>query len=131
MNPSFSLADFQHLKDSQPMRKQDLLSLTLWFSWAQFWNQWTKNSYNQLKFGVIPIFYPCRAMGQPWVGYWMRSLFFNLENFVVNDIYRRNCWFNILKEYFIRNIWSRFNYIHECLYFIKFFFTEIKQSHIF
>ena len=25
-------------------KKQDLFSLTLWFIWAQFWNQWTKYS---------------------------------------------------------------------------------------
>ena len=66
MNPDFSLADFQHLKDYQPMRKQDLFSPTLWFIWAQFWNQWTQNSLDQLKFWVMPTFYPRRPRGQPW-----------------------------------------------------------------
>ena len=63
-----SFADSQILEDSQPMRKQDLFSPTLWLIWAQIWNQWTKFSQDQLKFWVIPTFYPCRPSGQPWAG---------------------------------------------------------------
>ena len=69
MNPGFSVADSQCLEDSQPMKNQDSFSPTLWFIWAQFWNQWTKCSQDQLEFWVLPIFHPCGLRGQPCVVY--------------------------------------------------------------
>ena len=53
MNAGFSLADFQQLEDFQPVRKQDLFPPTLWFIWAQIWNQWTKLSQDHLKFFIL------------------------------------------------------------------------------
>ena len=67
MNPVFSLVENPQNAGNQPIRNQDSFSPTLWFIWAQFWNQWTKCSWDQLKFWVLPIFYPCGAMGQPWL----------------------------------------------------------------